>query len=74
VELFLESFLGYAVQPGSHKSDIGKVEPEYPHFTGFVFKVRTLVFSLENSLKIKYVLKREFCPGGFRIPWNMIAS
>ncbi|KAH8960263.1 hypothetical protein BDL97_06G123300 [Sphagnum fallax] len=40
VELFLESFLGYAVQPGSHKSDVGEVEPEYPHFTGFVFKLQ----------------------------------
>jgi hypothetical protein len=29
---------------------------------------------LENSLKIKYVSEREFCPGGCRIPWNMIAS
>jgi peptide chain release factor 3 len=48
VELFLESFLGYAVQPGSHKSDVGEVEPEYPHFTGFVFKVRTLVFNLKT--------------------------
>jgi peptide chain release factor 3 len=38
--LFLESFLGYAVQPGSHKSDVGEVEPEYPHFTGFVFKLQ----------------------------------
>lgn len=40
VELFLESFLEYAIQPGQHESDLGTVAPNYPHFTGFVFKLQ----------------------------------
>lgn len=40
VELFLESFLEYSIQPGSHVSDIGEVGPDYPNFTGFVFKLQ----------------------------------
>lgn len=40
VELFLESFLEYAIQPGQHDSDLGAVAPDYPHFTGFVFKLQ----------------------------------
>eukprot|EP00897_Mesotaenium_endlicherianum_P005399 jgi/Mesen1/4888/ME000244S04066 len=40
VELFLDSFLEYAVTPGAHESDLGDVAPELPHFTGFVFKLQ----------------------------------
>ncbi|BBN11680.1 peptide chain release factor 3 [Marchantia polymorpha subsp. ruderalis] len=40
VELFLETFLQYAVPPSTHESDIGEVDPEYPNFTGFVFKLQ----------------------------------
>lgn len=55
MELFLENFLEYAVRPGTHNSDIGEVEPEYPHFTGFVFKVRICpreYFSIYNLLRL----------------------
>ncbi|WP_036478361.1 peptide chain release factor 3 [Myxosarcina sp. GI1] len=40
VELFLEAFLEYALQPEPHNSSIGEVEPTYPEFTGFVFKLQ----------------------------------
>eukprot|EP00850_Spirogloea_muscicola_P014965 SM000111S18788 [mRNA] locus=s111:119960:125050:- [translate_table: standard] len=40
VELFLESFLEYSIAPGAHISDLGEVDPTYPHFTGFVFKLQ----------------------------------
>ncbi|HEY9875765.1 MAG TPA: peptide chain release factor 3 [Candidatus Obscuribacterales bacterium] len=40
VELFLNSFLDYALKPGSRKSSIGEVPPSYPEFSGFVFKLQ----------------------------------
>ncbi|KAL3693257.1 hypothetical protein R1sor_006908 [Riccia sorocarpa] len=40
VELFLESFLEYGITPKAHESDLGEVDPDYPHFTGFVFKLQ----------------------------------
>jgi len=40
VQLFLDAFLEYALKPGSHKSTIGDVPPDYPEFTGFVFKLQ----------------------------------
>ncbi len=40
VELFLQSFLDYAVKPEVHDSNIGKIEPTHPEFTGFVFKLQ----------------------------------
>ncbi|MGL5081419.1 MAG: peptide chain release factor 3 [Microcoleaceae cyanobacterium] len=40
VKLFLEAFLDYALKPGVHSSSIGDVEPDYPEFTGFIFKLQ----------------------------------
>jgi peptide chain release factor 3 len=40
VELFLKNFLEYALKPGAHESNIGSVEPTYPEFSGFVFKLQ----------------------------------
>jgi peptide chain release factor 3 len=40
VQLFLESFLEYALKPESRKSSQGEIEPTYPEFTGFVFKLQ----------------------------------
>ncbi|MBE9189415.1 peptide chain release factor 3 [Gloeocapsopsis crepidinum LEGE 06123] len=40
VELFLNSFLEYALKPGSRNSTIGEIAPTYPEFTGFVFKLQ----------------------------------
>jgi peptide chain release factor 3 len=40
VELFLNSFLDYALKPHSHHSSIGDVPPTYPDFSGFVFKLQ----------------------------------
>jgi len=40
VELFLESFLDYALKPAAHDSNQGKIPPTYPEFTGFVFKLQ----------------------------------
>lgn len=50
VKLFLETFLTYAQQPGPHVADNGVIKPDYPEFTGFVFKVSLkLYFSILNS-------------------------
>ncbi|MGD1865630.1 MAG: peptide chain release factor 3 [Phormidesmis sp.] len=40
VELFLEAFLDYALEPGTHESTIGPVPPTYEDFSGFVFKLQ----------------------------------
>ena len=40
VELFLKAFLEYAQQPEAHQSSLGVIEPTYPDFTGFVFKLQ----------------------------------
>ncbi|MGI0493431.1 peptide chain release factor 3 [Alkalinema pantanalense CENA528] len=40
VELFLESFLDYALKPGAHESTQGEISPTYPEFSGFVFKLQ----------------------------------
>jgi peptide chain release factor 3 len=40
VELFLQSFLDYALKPEPHDSNKGEIEPTYPEFTGFVFKLQ----------------------------------
>jgi peptide chain release factor 3 len=40
VQLFLNSFLDYALKPGPHESTQGEVEPTYPEFSGFVFKLQ----------------------------------
>lgn len=40
VELFLNTFLDYALKPGSRVSNIGEIPPTYPEFSGFVFKLQ----------------------------------
>ncbi len=40
VQLFLDSFLEYALEPGPRTSTLGQLEPTYPEFTGFVFKLQ----------------------------------
>ena len=40
VELLLTYFLDYALKPTPRKSNAGEVEPTYPEFTGFVFKLQ----------------------------------
>jgi peptide chain release factor 3 len=40
VELFLQYFLQYALQPGGRASNLGNIEPDYPEFSGFVFKLQ----------------------------------
>ncbi len=40
VELFLDAFLDYALRPGNHDSNQGEIEPTYPEFSGFVFKLQ----------------------------------
>jgi peptide chain release factor 3 len=40
VQLFLDNFLHYALQPGGRHSSLGVLEPTYPEFTGFVFKLQ----------------------------------
>jgi peptide chain release factor 3 len=40
VKLFLEAFLDYALPPEGRKSSQGILDPTYPEFTGFVFKLQ----------------------------------
>jgi peptide chain release factor 3 len=40
VRLFLEAFLEYALKPTPRKSSEGELEPTYPDFSGFVFKLQ----------------------------------
>ncbi|MUL38935.1 peptide chain release factor 3 [Gloeocapsopsis dulcis] len=40
VELFLEAFLDYALEPTAHESNRGEIAPTYPEFSGFVFKLQ----------------------------------
>jgi peptide chain release factor 3 len=40
VEPFLNAFLDYALKPGGHSSTQGEIDPTYPEFSGFVFKLQ----------------------------------
>ena len=40
VQLFLNSFLDYALKPTPRNSDKGEIEPTQPEFSGFVFKLQ----------------------------------
>ncbi|MDV2998806.1 MAG: Peptide chain release factor 3 [Chroococcopsis gigantea SAG 12.99] len=40
VKLFLEAFLDYGLKPMGRNSSLGLVEPDYPEFSGFVFKLQ----------------------------------
>lgn len=40
VEPFLKAFLDYALKPTPHASTKGEIDPTYPEFTGFVFKLQ----------------------------------
>jgi len=40
VQLFLDAFLEYAQPPEAHHSSRGEMDPTYPDFTGFVFKLQ----------------------------------
>jgi len=40
VEPFLNAFLDYALKPAPHSSTKGEINPTYPDFTGFVFKLQ----------------------------------
>jgi peptide chain release factor 3 len=40
VELFLKSFLNYALKPAGRRSTEGEIPPTHPDFTGFVFKLQ----------------------------------
>lgn len=40
VELFLNSFLEFSLKPGGRNSSLGTLDPTYPDFSGFVFKLQ----------------------------------
>ncbi len=40
VEPFLARFLSYTPPPLSRHTSTGEIGPEYPHFTGFIFKIQ----------------------------------
>lgn len=87
MELFLENFLEYSIQPGAHVSDLGEVEPEYPNFTGFVFKVRAWLEFINGKRRLcvssfvgsfRYLRLYPYCPAFlnevFERLWSAIAA
>ena len=40
VELFLDAFLDYALRPSNRRSSKGEIDPTFPDFSGFVFKLQ----------------------------------
>ncbi len=40
VEPFLNAFLDFALKPAPHASSQGEIQPTYPEFSGFVFKLQ----------------------------------
>ncbi len=40
VEPFLDAFLDFSAPPAAYESSVGTIEPDYPEFTGFVFKLQ----------------------------------
>jgi peptide chain release factor 3 len=40
VQLFLDAFLEYAMKPYGRKCNLGELDPSYPEFSGFVFKLQ----------------------------------
>ena len=40
VEPFLEAFLNMSTPPLSHMSNLGKIDPKEPYFSGFIFKIQ----------------------------------
>ncbi|MBJ7898970.1 MAG: peptide chain release factor 3 [Cyanobacteria bacterium RI_101] len=40
VQLFLDRFLKYALKPAGRASTLGALDPTYPEFSGFVFKLQ----------------------------------
>jgi peptide chain release factor 3 len=40
VELFLQNFLEFGLKPGPRRSNVGDLDPTYPEFSGFVFKLQ----------------------------------
>ena len=56
VELFLDAFLEYSLQPEPRNSSIGEVPPTYPEFSGFIFK-------LQANMDSKHRDRGRFCQG-----------
>ena len=61
VELFLKSFLEYALKPEGRNSSQGDIEPTYPEFTGFVFKLQANM-DPKHSDRVAFV---RVCTGKF---------
>jgi peptide chain release factor 3 len=40
VQTFLENFLQLAPKPAPRRTEEGMIEPEFPHFSGYVFKIQ----------------------------------
>ena len=40
IKLFLDSFLTFGIHPGPRPVSDGQLDPNHPHFTGFVFKIQ----------------------------------
>ncbi|MEG4227804.1 hypothetical protein QUA35_15660 [Microcoleus sp. N9_B2] len=75
VELFLQSFMDYAVKPEAYQSSLGEVFATYPEFTGFVFKLQAnmnpkhrgcVLVILNTSLVVKHARTgKSICDNAF---------
>ena len=61
VQLFLDSFLDYALKPYARNSSEGTISLEYPEFTGFVFKLQANMDSKHRD-RVAFV---RVCTGKF---------
>ncbi len=61
VKLFLEAFTEYALKPTPRQSTEGKLEPTYPDFSGFVFKLQANMDSKHRD-RVAFV---RVCTGKF---------
>ncbi|MGB3693783.1 MAG: peptide chain release factor 3 [Spirulinaceae cyanobacterium] len=61
VQLFLDAFLDYSLQPESRNSSIGEIPPTYPEFSGFIFKLQANMDSKHRD-RVAFV---RVCTGKF---------
>lgn len=61
VKPFLDAFLDYALKPEGRNSSLGTIEPTYPEFTGFVFKLQANMDSKHRD-RVAFV---RVCTGKF---------
>ncbi len=61
VQLFLDAFLEYSLQPEPRNSSLGEIPPTYPEFSGFIFKLQANMDSKHRD-RVAFV---RVCTGKF---------